>query len=131
MTCYFVAVSEQDMSDIAANPNLLLRLTFGEEGELSAQGMELLGMTEEDSKWEPTVKPRILYVDKAWDGMNFLLSKTREDEEFPCSFITAGGTELDATNGDWGYGPPRSFDSTELQEIARMMKRIDVDALFE
>jgi hypothetical protein len=127
MTCYFVAVSEQDMSDIAANPTLLLTLTL--KGEFSAEDMELLGMTEEDSEWEPNVKPKILYVDKAWDGMNFLLSKAGVG--FPYTFINAGGIELDATEEDWGYGPPRSFDSAEVQELARMMKDIDVDALFE
>lgn len=129
MRCYFVAVSEQDMSDIAANPTLLLTLTL--EGELSAEDMELLGMTEEDLEWEPNVKPKILYVDKAWDGMNFLLSKGGEGAGFPHTFINAGGTELDETEEDWGYGPPRSFASAEVQEIARMMKDIDVGALFE
>ncbi len=131
MTCYFIAVCEQDMADIAANPNLLLGLTLDGEGKLSAEEMELLGMTEEDSEWEPTVKPKILYVDKAWDGMNFLLSKTAEEAEFPSTFINAGGRELEGAEYDWGYGPPRSFDSAEVQEIARMMKDIDVDALFE
>jgi hypothetical protein len=129
MTCYFVAVSEQDMSDIAAHPTLLLTLTL--EGELSAEEMDLLGMTEEDSEWEPKVKPKILYVDKAWDGMNFLLSKGGEDAGFPYTFINAGGSELEGTEDEWGYGPPRSFDSAEVQEIARMMMDIDVDALFE
>jgi hypothetical protein len=128
MTCYFFAVSQQDMSDIAANPNLLNALTLG--GQLSAEEMDLLGMAEEDSEWEPIVKPKALHVDKAWDGMNFLLSNGR-DSEFPNTFITAGGVELDGTEDDWGYGPPRSFDSAEVQEIARMMKDIDVDALFE
>src|SRR5580765_7844816 len=129
MICYFVAVSEQDLADIAANPNLLTNLTL--DGKLSAEEMELLGVTDENSKWKPIVEPKILEVDKAWDGMNFLLRKAGKDAEFPHTFITEGGTELDETEEDWGYGPPRSFDSAEVHEIARMMKAIDVDALFE
>ena len=129
MTCCFVAVSEQDMSDITANPALLLTLTLGDR--LSAAEMKSLGIAEADLKWKPTIKPRILDVDKAWDGMNFLLSAAGEDAEFPYTFINAGGVELDGTETDWGYGPPRSFDSGEVQEIARMMKDLDVNALFE
>src|SRR5262249_52091670 len=98
-------------------------------GKLSAEELELLGMTTENSNWKPAVEPRILDVDKAWDGMNFLLNKAGVG--FPYTFINAGGTELDETEEEWGYGPPRSFDSAEVHEIARMMKDIDVDAIFK
>ncbi len=131
MICYFIAVSEQDMSDIAANPNRLVTITPGGEGKLSAEELELLGMTEEDLAWKPAAEPKILDVNKAWDGMNFLLSKAGDDAGFPYTFINAGGIELDATEEEWGYGPPRSFDSAKVHEIARMMQDIDVDALFE
>lgn len=133
MTCYFIAVSGEDMTDIAENPNLITLLTLGGEGELSAEELELLGLPPQDEKWEPTVKPKVLYVDKAWDGMNFLLNKVGEnsDSQFPYTFINEGGVELNGTEDDWGYGPPRAFDGDDVQQIAQMMKDVDVDALFE
>jgi hypothetical protein len=122
MTCTFVAVSDRDLPDIQSKP--LRLLTFGD----TPIDFELLGLTEQDAKWQTAIKPRIQDVDKAWDGMNFLLNKASDDGGFPYTFINEGGLEFE-DDGQWGYGPPRLFTSDEIQEIARVLKDLDIDDL--
>jgi len=124
MTCTFVALSERDLPHIQSKSSLLL--TFGDTPIDPA----LVGLTDEDANWQRTVKPRTLDVDKAWDGMNFLLNKAGEDVGFPYTFITEGVVEFD-DDGNWGYGPPHAFTADEVQQIASAIKDIDIDALSE
>jgi hypothetical protein len=122
MTCTFVALSERDLPYIESRSSLLL--TFSD----IPIDPEILGLTEEDAKWQPTVKPRTLDVDKAWDGMNFLLNKAGDDAGFPYTFITEGGIEFE-DDGEWGYGPPHAFNAEEVQQIAAALNEINIDAL--
>lgn len=126
MTCYLVAVSNIDLPIIAADPAILLGL--GEEKQnpdlVARVGVKLPG-----KDWQPTLPPKTLYVDKAWDGMNFLLTKAGGDTDFPYSFITEGGTEIDTDS--FGHGPPRTFNPEEVKEIARAFKDLDLDTFYD
>lgn len=126
MTCYFVAVSDKDTPLIAADPAILLGL--GDE-EHNPDLVAKLGIKLSGKDWQPTLPPKTLYVDKAWDGMNFLLIKAGGDADFPYSFITEGGIEIETDA--FGYGPPRFFNSDEVKEIARTFKDLDIDTFYD
>jgi hypothetical protein len=66
-------------------------------------------------------------VDKAWQGIHFLLTDSAWEGEGPLAFILHGGREIDE---DLGYGPPHGFSSTEVKEIAAALEPIQADALF-
>lgn len=66
-------------------------------------------------------------VDKAWQGIHFLLTDSAWEGSGPLAFILHGGREIDQ---DLGYGPPHGFSSAEVKEIAAALEPIQPDALF-
>ena len=68
-----------------------------------------------------------LDVDKAWQGIHFLLTDSAWEGSGPLAFILHGGREIDQ---DLGYGPPHGFSSAEVKEIAGALDPIQPDALF-
>lgn len=126
MTCYFVAVSEKDLPTIAAAPAILLGL--GDEPH-NPDLVARLAAQLPGKDWQPTLVPKTLYADKAWGGMNFLLTKAGGDTDFPYSFITEGGAEIDSDA--FAYGPPRTFQPDEVKEIARTFTDLDIDTFYD
>jgi hypothetical protein len=64
-----------------------------------------------------------LYLDKAWHGIHFLLTRTAWDGDFPLGFLVSAGTQIG--DEDVGYGPPAAFTSDEVREIARALEPFD------
>jgi hypothetical protein len=126
MTCYFVAVSDKDTPLIAADPAILLGL--GDE-QHNPDLVAKLGINRSGQDWQPILPPKTLFVDKAWDGINYLLTKAGGDGDFPYSFVTEGGTEIQTDA--FTHGPPRFFHSDEVKEIARTFKDLDIDAFYD
>jgi len=63
-----------------------------------------------------------LDVDKAWHCLHFLLTGLPEGGEPPLNFIAGGGTEVG--DEDLGYGPARSFLSSDLAIIDEALQRV-------
>jgi hypothetical protein len=66
----------------------------------------------------------LLDVDKAWNGIHFLL--TGGEGEFPLDFILGGEPLGDI---DVGYGPARAFDADQVRAIAAALTPLTRDAL--
>ena len=57
-------------------------------------------------------------LDKAWHGLQFLMTGTAWEGTPPLDFLVRGGQELDS---DMGYGPPRAFSHAEVQALVRAL----------
>jgi len=68
-----------------------------------------------------------LEVEKAWHGIQFLLTGTAWAGELPLSFLVSGGVEVG--DEDVGYGPARALTSEQVRAIARALARIDEQEL--
>ena len=66
-------------------------------------------------------------MDKAWQGIHFLLTGSDWEGDGPLPFILHGGREIDE---DLGYGPAHGFSSAEVKEIDRSQAMVDPAALF-
>lgn len=67
-----------------------------------------------------------LDLDKAWHGLQFLLTETAWDGPEPLNFLVGGGRELEV---DMGYGPPRAFVAAEVSAIAGALAPLTRDVL--
>ena len=78
-------------------------------------------------KCKSILKESELSIDKAWQGIHFLLCDDPLKGEGPLSFILAGGENIGDV--DVGYGPARSFRSSEVKNIAKHLNKISADDL--
>ncbi len=79
---------------------------------------------EDDDGFGPYVD---MDVDKAWSGLNFLLTGDVGPGAFPLGFLVAGGTSIG--DEDVGYGPARGFSNAQVKQIAEALKGLDRNAL--
>jgi Domain of unknown function (DUF1877) len=67
-------------------------------------------------------------LDKAWDGLNFLLCKVRPDRR-ELQFIDSGGSDVGKVDAT-GYGTPaRVFRPDEVMKIAKGLSDLDADSI--
>jgi hypothetical protein len=78
--------------------------------------------------WVPSEKAIAFDVDKAWQGIHFLLTGSDWEGDGPLAFILHGGREI-AEN--LGYGSPHGFTSVEVRAIDDALQKINADALCE
>jgi hypothetical protein len=93
-------VSDEQLNELFADPDQVEDFLY-ESGEPSPD--------EEDD------------VDKAWQGLHFLLTGSAWNGEPPLNFLVSGGREIGDV--DVGYGPARGFTSTEVAESRRHWDR--------
>src|SRR5690349_8374146 len=67
-----------------------------------------------------------LDVDKAWNGIHFLLTGDEASGDLPLGFILGGEPLGDI---DVGYGPARAFDAVEVHSIAAALEPLTRDVL--
>jgi hypothetical protein len=70
-----------------------------------------------------------LDIDKAWQGLHFLLTGTDWGGTPPLDFIIAGGQEV--SDVDVGYGPARALRNAELKETVAALDPISAEILRE
>ena len=68
----------------------------------------------------------LLDVDKAWNGIHFLLTGDANGGELPLGFILGGEPLGDI---DVGYGPARAFDADQVHAIAAVLTPLTRDVL--
>lgn len=69
----------------------------------------------------------ILNIDKAWDGINYLLAATEGSNSIPPANTIFGGMPIKGILTD--YGPPRYFKVDEVKTLATALKSISLDEL--
>lgn len=70
-----------------------------------------------------------LDIDKAWDGIHFLLTGNPiSKHEHPLSAVITGIHDIDE-NQDFGYGPARYIDSQAVKSLNEKIKFIDLEML--
>lgn len=62
-------------------------------------------------------------LDKAWQGIHYLLTETGWEGDPPLSFLICGGTEVGDI--DVGYGPARLVDSGDVAKVDEALRTID------
>lgn len=69
-------------------------------------------------------------IDKAWDGLDYLMHQDREGDDFPLGFFHKG-TPLGILVGNLGEGDPgiRWYNAEETAEIARFLDSFDRETL--
>lgn len=127
----FVSVGESDLEAIFDEPrrlaNVLNTQLTSEALEEFEDDVEILE-EEEDEDWELSADPEFFDVDKAWQGIHFLLTGSDWEGEGPLAFILQGGREIPGE--DFGYGPPHAFNAAEVQEIERELSKINPEQLY-
>ena len=69
----------------------------------------------------------ILNIDKAWDGINYLLTATEGSNSIPPANTIFGGMPIKGILTD--YGPPRYFKVDEVRTLATALKSTSLDEL--
>lgn len=77
----------------------------------------------EDDEGEPEHQ---LDVDKAWNGIHYLLTGTSNEGEGPLALAIKGGQEI---GDDMGYGPARFLLPEEVQAVAQALERLTLEQL--
>jgi hypothetical protein len=62
-------------------------------------------------------------LDKAWHGLQYMLTQTAWAGEPPLNFLVSGGSEVGAI--DVGYGPARAFLAADVKAINDALRPID------
>ena len=135
--CAFIRLSDRNIEAMIRQPSLVYTLLgMPVESSRPTGGLfaRLFGRT---APAPPTPEPAILPdpretgdedgVDKAWQAIHYLLTGTADPIDGLLGFLITGGTTIEGT--DVGYGPPRSFTSTQVASIASDLRALDRDAL--
>jgi len=129
----FYALKDEDLEALIAAPKRIHLLWSKPQ---PPQSPSLLGRlfggkpttpTPQDN-WQPSEPPTAFDVDKAWQGIHFLLTGSDWEGDGPLAFVLHGGREIAE---DLGYGSPHGFTSSEVKAIDAALQKIDPAALFE
>jgi hypothetical protein len=103
----FRALPDEELQALFANPSRVEQLLYE----------SLLGGESNGNE---------LDVDKAWQGLHFLLTGSAWEGSFPLNFIVAGGEEV---GDDLGYGPARGLTSGDVRTIDAALQPLAPDEL--
>jgi uncharacterized protein DUF1877 len=67
-----------------------------------------------------------LCIDKAWDGLDYLLCSAMDTCRGPLDLAVLGGREI---GDDLGYGPARYLDASEVRAVAAALSTVTHDTL--
>jgi hypothetical protein len=130
-----VAIDDHTIRKILADPPLIWKVIAPEdrdiyEAELAARSgswfSKLFG--KKNAAPASIAKPvEEADLDKSWNGIHYLLTKTSLEGDPPLNFLIHGGTEVG--NVDVGYGPARAITSDQVAEINAALAEIDIEEL--
>ncbi len=87
-------------------------------------------LEERSEKWEESMTELLSAdLDKAWQGLHYLLTGDAWGGSMPWSFLLSGGMVLE--NLDLGYGPQQIFNVIESAEIERAIRNLEESTLRE
>ena len=97
----FCQLTPQELSGIIADPN-----------RMDEDWFEGLGEKSEEMHID---------IDKAWNGIHFLLTGESWGGELPLADAISGGTEI---SDDLGYGPPRYLTPGQVQKVSTALSAV-------
>jgi hypothetical protein len=102
-----------------------LRLSAEEVATLRADPDTAFDLLLDDER-EATAAGRLVYLDKSWHAIHFLLTGTAWDAETPAGQAILGGVPI---GGDSGYGPVRLLERDDVRAIAAALGALDASTL--
>jgi hypothetical protein len=121
---------DDDIRALLERPERITKLLYG--GEASGGIRSLFGRKPRGDEWQPTEESEELYLDKSWEGIQFLLLRGDGWEhggEPPLNFVVFGGQPIGDV--DVGYGPARALTSQEVRTIAAALEEAPPDEFRE
>ena len=67
----------------------------------------------------------LLNIEKAWDGIHFVLTGAKQPSDNPISRALFGDRVIPDALGIMGYGPVRTLTSAQVAESARELRRLE------
>jgi hypothetical protein len=98
MILELATLSDANAERVVRSPALALSLIFPDDDEIE------LGEDIEPLRLEPG-EGAVTDLEKAWDGIHYLLTGTSGGGDPPLNSLLCGGQALQ-DDGEWGYGPP-------------------------
>ena len=129
----FYALKDEDLEAVVKAPKRIHRLWSRPQPPTSPSFLSRLfggkpAAPAPQDDWQPSEKPTAFDVDKAWQGIHFLLTGSDWEGDGLLSFILRGGREIAE---DLGYGPAHGFTSAEVRAIDAALQKVDSAALYE
>jgi hypothetical protein len=126
------SVPDADIAALFEQPGRVVKLLYGDDAQTGSGNGGVFslfrrGAPPEPDRWEPSGEGDDLYIDKAWHGIHYLLTRTDWAGEPPLNFIVLGGREIG--NIDVGYGPARALESSEVQILSAALDALPPEAL--
>jgi hypothetical protein len=110
MICCLIEVDEAKIKELLADPESI---------------RDFLGAGEEEEEEEKEFGG--IDLDKAWHGIQFLLTGSAWEGEEPLCYLVKGGEEI----GDVRYGPARALRPIQIEAWANALSAISIDDLRE
>ncbi|WP_455203830.1 YfbM family protein [Kaarinaea lacus] len=144
--CYnLLTISDNNIHEVLHNPPLIWRILAPDSQDLYFNALNDINQMSIFKRWfhkndsaVPTEAPTLVFLegegidadlDKSWHGIHYLLTKSAWSGDWPLNFLLCEGKEVGDI--DTGYGPARTFKSSEVKEIASALAVIDHDTLKE
>ena len=129
----FYALKDEDLEAIIKVPKRIHRLWSKPQPPRKPSFLGRLFGAQKQSptdydQWKPSDQPAAFDVDKAWQGIHFLLTDSDWEGDGPLAFILHGGREI---SEDLGYGFPHGFVSSEVRVINEALSAVEASALYE
>lgn len=131
-------VSGSELKELHQNPEEIMWFLYGEESEEQKPGfaqrfLSFLKLKKEEPKkskkeWIKPSKKEEIDLDKAWQGIHFLLTGTDYEGNMPEASLFAGKTIGDI---EIGYGAAMSLDIKQVQAFDKHLQGLDINALKE
>jgi len=123
----FKTTSDRDIAELLEKPKRIEKFICGEYfPEVPAKKGFFSFLRKKESapqdSWNPSDPGEEFDVDKAWQGIHYILTGSAYEGEGPLAFILSGGKEVGDI--DVGYGPARVFTSKEVEGIVKAMSSI-------
>ena len=77
--------------------------------------------------WRPASAGEVLYLDKAWHGVHFLLTGLADGGPEPAGFLLEGGE--DVGGDEWGEPVARLLDPAQVRAFAAFLAALTADEL--
>jgi uncharacterized protein YktA (UPF0223 family) len=106
MIANFKSISPSKLEELKQKPDMIENFLYPEDDSTSSDKID---------------------IDKAWDGIHFLLTGSNyEGGEPPLAYVIFGGI---AIGDDVGYGPARYIEAEEVKQIFNAFKDISEEEL--
>lgn len=128
-----VRVPEHVRATLHENPDKITALLYpdaGEEEPVKKPGFfsRLFGLKQKPhassgGAIKPISSEDSVDIDKTWHALHFLFTGSDWEGDFPEGFLVSCGKTVGDV--DVGYGPARSFTSTEVKRISKFLTSLD------